>query len=81
MKKIDDTFRLGAKARKTQKSLFWYNIICNEYESVFDRLSMKSAVDMVWNVRENRTDHSGKTIYVVDIDFIFEVSSNAYYVD
>ena len=61
---------LGVKERKTQKSLFWYNIICNEYESVFDRVSMKSAVDMVWNVRENRTDHSGKTIYVVDIDFI-----------
>ena len=45
---------LGVKARKTQKSLFWYSGICNEYESVFDRVSMKSTVDMVWNGSENR---------------------------
>ena len=44
----------GVKARKTQKSLFWYNSLCNEYESVFDRVSMKSTVDMVWNGSENR---------------------------
>ena len=39
---------LEVKARKTQKSL------CNEYEYVFDRVSMKSTVDMVWNGSENR---------------------------
>ena len=44
----------GVKARKIQKRLIWYNSLCNEYESVFDRVSMKSTVDMLWNGSKNR---------------------------